>query len=124
MPLSEDEQRILQDIERSFYENDPAFAKAVSSSAIYKHASRNCKIAVGTFALSLVVLLATFTSTPIVAFLGFVGMLASAGFFVQNLRRIGSVGLRDAAESDKARQVNDSLSDARQRFRKHLRRED
>ena len=31
MPLSEDEQRILDEIERSFYKHDPAFARNVKA---------------------------------------------------------------------------------------------
>ena len=35
VPLSEDEERILKDIEREFYENDPAFAREVSETTLY-----------------------------------------------------------------------------------------
>ena len=37
MPLSEDEQRILQEIERNFYDSDPAFAREVSTTTLYRH---------------------------------------------------------------------------------------
>ncbi len=123
MPLSEDEQRILQDIERSFYENDPAFARAVSRPALYRHAARNCKLAVAGFVIGFVVLLVSFTRVPAVAFIGFVAMVACSVFFAQNLRRIGAAGLRDVAESEKGKQVNDSLGEARNRLRNRFRRE-
>ena len=42
VPLSEDEQRILHEIERRFYESDPAFASQVSQTTLYRHAGRNC----------------------------------------------------------------------------------
>ena len=38
MPLSEDEQRILNQIEQQFYESDPAFAQQVSQTTLYRHA--------------------------------------------------------------------------------------
>ena len=38
MPLSEDEQRILHQIEQQFYESDPAFAQQVSQTTLYRHA--------------------------------------------------------------------------------------
>ena len=40
MPLSEDEQRILHEIEQQFYETDPALARAVGSTSLYRHAFR------------------------------------------------------------------------------------
>src|SRR5882762_5287803 len=43
MPLSEDEQRILQEIEAQFYANDPQLAQQVSETTLYRHASRNIK---------------------------------------------------------------------------------
>lgn len=99
MPLSEDEQRILQDIERSFYETDPKFAESVSRTTLYRHAGRNCKWAIALFVVSLAVLLASFIQFPIVAFIGFLGMTAATAIFVQNVRRIGNAGLREISDS-------------------------
>lgn len=88
MPLSEEEQRILQDIERSFYESDPAFARAVGESAPYLHAGRNARFAAAGFVASLAVLLATFTNAPLMGLVGFVGMVVCAAIFVRNVRRM------------------------------------
>ena len=41
MPLSEDEQRILQEIEQQLYASDPELAREVSSTTVYRHAGRN-----------------------------------------------------------------------------------
>jgi len=97
MPLSEDEQRVLQDIERSFYENDPAFARAVTNNG-FDHASRNCKLAAMCFVLCLVAMLFTFAHYPVAGFVGFLGMVVSAALFVQNLRRIIRPRLNDVAD--------------------------
>ncbi len=43
VPLSEDEQRILSEIEDQLYETDPALAKEVGSTTVYSHASRNLR---------------------------------------------------------------------------------
>ncbi len=43
MPLSEDEQRILSEIEAKLYESDPALARDIADTTIYTHAYRNLK---------------------------------------------------------------------------------
>ena len=53
MPLSEDEQRILQEIEQQLYASDPQLARDVSSTTIYRHAGRNLKWAALGFVLGL-----------------------------------------------------------------------
>ena len=71
MPLSEDEQRILRQIEEQFYESDPKFAQQVGTSSIYRHALRNAAIPVITvtgpslgFMLSGAVIIETVFSPP------------------------------------------------------------
>ena len=76
MPLSEDEQRILQEIEAQFYANDPQLAQQVSETTLYRHASRNIKWAALGFVVGFVVLLTSFASS---LFFGFVGFLAMLG---------------------------------------------
>jgi len=126
VPLSEDEQRILQDIERSFYENDPGFAKVVGRAVSRGHAARNCKIAVGGAVAGFALLLATFTTAPAAAFVGFVLMVAGTGFFVRNFRHL------TASRSDKTPgtpgaegrtdRVSGSIGEARSRIRELFRR--
>ena len=43
MPLSEDEERILQEIAQRFYEDDPSFAREVSETTLYRHTVRRMK---------------------------------------------------------------------------------
>ena len=122
MPLSEDEQRILQDIERSFYETDPKFAETVSRTTLYRHAGRNCKWAVVLFVVSLVVLLASFINYPIVAFAGFLGMMAATAVFVKNVRRIGNAGFREVSEQLAAQDVSLRVDGMKRRFFGRFRR--
>lgn len=123
MPLSEDEQRILQDIERSFYETDPKFAETVSRTTLYRHAGRNCKWAVMLFVVSLAVLLVSFIKLPFVAFVGFLGMTAATVVFVKNVRRIGNAGFREVSESLAAQDVSVKVEGVRKRFRDRFRRQ-
>lgn len=124
MPLSEDEQRILHEIERSFYEHDPAFARGVSKNTLYRHAGRNCKWAALAFVAGLVVLLASFASHLIVGFVGFLLMLGSALVFERNLRKLGRAGWQDMTKSVRDRGLPDLLADTRKRLRERFRRDE
>ncbi len=70
MPLSEDEQRILHQIEQQFYESDPEFARSVSQTTIYRHAFRNIKWGVLLFLGGVVMLLFTLSVHFLLAFVG------------------------------------------------------
>ena len=54
MPLSDDEQRILLEIEKEFYDSDPKLAREVGETSLYKHSLRNIKWAVCIGVLGLV----------------------------------------------------------------------
>ena len=70
MPLSEDEQRILHQIEQQFYESDPAFAQSVSQSTLYRHAFRRIKWSALMLVLGLVFLVFTLHIHFALAFVG------------------------------------------------------
>jgi hypothetical protein len=118
MPLSEDEQRILQDIERSFYETDPKFAETVSRTTLYRHAGRNCKWAVVLFVVSLAILVTSFVKFPLIAFVGFSGMVAATAVFVKNVRRIGNAGFKEVTEQIAAKDASGPRGRFLDRFRK------
>ncbi len=98
MPLNEEEQRILQEIEKTFYENDPAFADRVRSETVYKHAGRNLKWAALAFILGLAFTVLTFTTSVVLGGVGFLVMLGSSVVFEKNLRRVGRASLHDLSE--------------------------
>jgi hypothetical protein len=124
VPLSEDEQRILHEIERSFYENDPAFARGVKESpTLYRHAGRNMKWAALGFVVGLVVLVA-FLSSLVLALFGFAVMLVSALAFERNLRKLGRAGLQQLSESVRSRGFPDVFGDTRRRLRERFKRSD
>ena len=49
MPLSEDEERILLEIEESLYESDPELAREVSETTVYTKSLKNLKWSVLVF---------------------------------------------------------------------------
>ena len=121
MPLSEEEQRVLREIERSFYESDPEFARQVSSKTLYRHAGRNLRFAALGFVAGLVLLVTSFASYLILGIVGFLAMLFSALIFERNLRAMGKAGLQSISDTVRARGgVSGPLGDARRKFRQRF----
>ncbi|WP_433125975.1 DUF3040 domain-containing protein [Micromonospora sp. CA-240977] len=93
MPLSEHEQRLFEQIERSLAE-DPKFASAVRASDPRFHARRRLLVAAGVIIAGLALLVyGAVIKTPPLAVAGFVLMLASAAYAVQSHRRAQSPDL-------------------------------
>ncbi len=86
MPLNEDEQRILEEIERQFYEEDPELARSVAGASLRSRLRPHRRLAIAGFVVGLIVMLASFTSNVWIAALGFIVMLASAGWFTMSFR--------------------------------------
>ena len=125
MPLSEDEQRILHEIEQQFYETDPALARAVGSTTLYRHAFRTLKYATGLFLVGVVVLVWALVSVGFVAaFAGFLVMLAAALWFERNARKLGRAGLQQVTASMRAAGLRDAFGNTRNRMRERFRRDD
>ncbi len=105
MPLNEDEQRILEEIERQFYEEDPELARSVAGTSLRSRLRPHRRLAFAGFAVGLVVMLVSFTSSVWIAAIGFLLMLASAGWLAMSFRK-GSEGGSETFESwlDRARQ--------------------
>ena len=94
MPLSEHEQRLFEQIERSLAE-DPKFASAVRSTDPRFHARRRIILAVVAVVIGLGVLIfGVAEKNPILGVAGFVVMLGSAAFGIQAYRRARHPELR------------------------------
>jgi len=125
VPLSEDEQRILHEIEQQFYETDPALARAVGSTTLYRHAFRNLKYATGLFLVGVLVLVFALVSVGFVAaFVGFLVMLGAALWFERNARRLGRAGLQQVTASMKSSGLRDMFGSTRNRMRDRFKRDD
>ena len=75
MPLSEDEQRILREIEENLSATDPKLVQQVSDTTLYRHSARVIKWAVVGFVAGLLLMVFTFTTTLILGVVGFLVML-------------------------------------------------
>ena len=120
MPLNENEERILHEIEQRFYAHDPDSARRIGSTTLPRYLARNCKWAALGFFAGLVVLVVGFASSWVVGILGFVVMLVSAIALTHNLRRMGQHGLRQLSDSVKGRNFKDAFEDAADRFRRRF----
>jgi len=100
MPLSEHEQRLLDQIERSLLDEDPKFASAVRASDPRKHAWRRVVLASLIFLCGVAVMLfglvanVTPGGVPVLGLVGFVIMFSAALLAAQAFRRTAKPGLR------------------------------
>jgi hypothetical protein len=79
VPLSEEELRLLEQMERALVAEDPKFVSALRGTERRRHARRRALVAGGVFLLGVVVLMAgAVMATTWVAIIGFVVMLGSA----------------------------------------------
>jgi len=122
VPLSEDEERILQEIAQRFYEDDPSFAREVSETTLYRHTVRRMKWSVVGLIAGAVFMVAML-SNPWLAFAGFLVMLACCLVFERNLRKLGKAGLDQLARSVRANGLRDALGGAGQRMRERFKRD-
>jgi Protein of unknown function (DUF3040) len=120
VPLNENEERILHEIERRFYANDPESARRIDSTTLPRYLARNCKWAALGFLAGLVVLLVGFASSWVLGVFGFVVMLASAIVLTHNLRRMGQHGLQQLNGSMHGRKFSEAWDDAARRFRRRF----
>jgi hypothetical protein len=88
VPLSDHEQRILEEIERRLQEEDPRLAQTVSSASVHAHVIRRIRLGALAFLVGFVMLL-FFAVSVWVAVAGFTVMLGAALLVYHNLRRMG-----------------------------------
>jgi hypothetical protein len=88
MPLSEHEQRILEEIERRLSEEDPRLAESVARASVSGHAVRRIRWGIGAFVLGFVLLL-LFQVSLWIALSGFVVMLAASLMVYHYLKKVG-----------------------------------
>jgi len=122
VPLSEHEQRVLQELEHALYQEDPAFADRVRSESVYRYAGRYLKWSVLGFIVGLAVMLVFFTTSVALGFLGVLIMFGSLVTFWTNLRRMGKAGLEDIGRSLRGDGLGHALNDTRGWLRDRFRR--
>ena len=87
MPLSEDEQRILHEMEQKLYEHDRSFAERVRSNTPRGLARRSARWSVLLFIAGLAILLFSFRSSLLLGTFGFLVMVFSTLLFERSARQ-------------------------------------
>ncbi|MGI9578913.1 MAG: DUF3040 domain-containing protein [Microthrixaceae bacterium] len=124
MPLSEDEQRILSEIESQLRESDPDLADQVSKTTVYRDAFGKLRWAIVGFVLCLAASVLLLSVNYLLAFAGFLGMFAIALYIERNLRRVGRAGMNEATRAIRRNSLRDYIDNAGTKARDRLRRED
>ncbi len=93
MPLSPDEQRILEEIEQRLSEEDPRLAEQVARTSLYTHLARRIRWSVLAFGAGFFMLMA-FPVALWVAAVGFCVMLASSLLIYRYLKQLGRDQIR------------------------------
>lgn len=109
MPLSEDERRILAEIERQLEQSDPALVREVSETTVYRHALGSIKWSVLGFLAGVALMVGTLQVHFALAFVGFLLMLVSALRFERDLRRMGKAGLASVSSSLRSANLGDRI---------------
>lgn len=86
MPLSDHEQRLLEQIEQALYAEDPKFATSVASRKMRSHPRRKLVLAIAGAILGLALVAVGVTVHPMVIVLGFVIAVASCTMAVWVVR--------------------------------------
>jgi Flp pilus assembly protein TadB len=116
MPLSDHEQRILEEIERKLAEDDPNFVEQVGRTDLYTHLSRRIRLSALAFVAGFVMLLLFVASIWLAAF-GFVIMLLSAVMIYRYLGQLGRDQLR-AMQAEGALSITGLIGRMAARFRR------
>lgn len=120
MPLSEEEQRILREIEQRYYTHDKKSAERIGQTTLPRYLARNCAWAALGFVLGLAVLLASFEFSWVLAIFGFLIMVGSALLFTQNLRKMGRHGWQQLNRSVQSTDLNGRIEETRRRLRRRF----
>ncbi|MFE1309698.1 DUF3040 domain-containing protein [Streptomyces sp. NPDC058755] len=98
MPLSEHEQRMLEQMERALYAEDPKFASALEGSGLRTYTRRRVYQAVAGFLVGIALLMAGMVAQQIwVSVVGFLVMLGCAVLAVTGWRKAPKPGEQPAA---------------------------
>lgn len=89
MPLSEHEQRLLDQIERALYAEDPKFATTVRSSDLRTHMRRRLRRAAFVLVVGVVLLVLGLSTSPAVGIAGFAVMVIALLLGLSALKRLG-----------------------------------
>ncbi len=116
MPLSEHEQRILEDIERRLREDDSQFVERVSRTSLQAHVARRIRLAVFGFGLGFLMLM-LFAMSVWIALFGFALMLTTGLLVYQYLKGMGREQIQTWKRGSGRFSVTGFLARLAERFR-------
>lgn len=91
MPLDDREQRILEEIERKFYEDDPKLAATVRDAKLASSMGGRARLAILVFIIGFALMIGFFTRTTWIALIGFGLMVASAAVLASVVKQRSGV---------------------------------
>lgn len=124
MPLSEHEQRMLEQMERALYAEDPKFATALEGSGLRTYTRRRVYQAVAGFLVGIALLMAGMVAKQVwLSVVGFLVMLGCAVLAVTGWRKAPKPGEQPAAGAApharrQARQKRSMMDRIEQRWQK------
>ena len=94
MPLSDNEQRLLEQMERALYAEDPKFASTMRGAARRSGSARRLLIGISGLVVGVILLVVGVAQQWVaLGVVGFVGMLAGTAYAVSAHRRTGPSGV-------------------------------
>jgi hypothetical protein len=104
VPLSEHEQRMLEQMERALYAEDPKFASALEGSGLRTYTRRRIYLSLLGFLAGIGLLMGGMIARqPWISVVGFLVMLGSAVLAVTGWRRVGRPGEHPPAAAARSR---------------------
>jgi hypothetical protein len=117
MPLSDNEQQILRQIEENLSATDPKLVQQVSDTTLYGHGARLIKGSAVGFIAGLLLMVFTFTTSLVLGVVGFVVMLGCALAIEGNVRKLGRAGIESLAGSMRNGALKKLLDDSGSHWR-------
>jgi hypothetical protein len=125
MPLSDEEQKILREIEAQLNATDPGLVEQVSRTTLYRHSARVIRWAALGVLGGLLLLVFTFRTSIWAGALGFAIMLACALVIERHARKLGKAGLETLTGGWRAQGgLRSMFGDRSRQWRDRFRRDD
>lgn len=108
MPLSEEENRILREIEQQLYQSDPELARQVRTTTVYSAPASRLRFASVGLVLALLLTVYLLTVHYLAAFGGFLLCFGLGMMVESSMRAIGKAGVADLSSQVRAGQRSGS----------------
>jgi|GEM_PF-6770851 len=102
MPLSNKEQKILDEIEKGLVHLDPEFVKEIDSSALYRNVISSLKIPLSLTGLGFIFMITMLFVNPWLSVIGLVLVFSSSLRLEKSLRIMSKTGFQDISQSIKS----------------------